>query len=117
MALFLSSLESIPTSYATVSIGYNNPHSLPAKLQAISSAGFNAIELAFPDLLEFSKQHLGKEVKENDYDSLCVTGEEVKRLCNAQKLQILVLQPFSNFEGWEDGYVLNFFKYIFCHYL
>lgn len=99
----MSGLNSIPTCYATVSIGFNHPHSLVDKLEAISSAGFDAIELGFPDLLGFSKEFLGRDVQEDDYDSLCEAGEEVQRLCKVKKLKILVLQPFFNFEGWEEG--------------
>ena len=92
----------VPTCYASCSIG-SPTDPLPAKLDAISAAGFDAIELSFPDLLNFAKSHLEKEVGESDYDDLCVAGEEVKELCDAKGLKILVLQPFSNFEGWPDG--------------
>ena len=103
MAITVSSLKSIPVSYATVSIGFNKPHSLPTKLEAISSAGFNGIELAFPDLLAFSNEFLKRDVQEDDYDSLCEAGEEVKKLCQKHNLTIMVLQPFANFEGWPEG--------------
>ncbi|TVY41069.1 3-dehydroshikimate dehydratase [Lachnellula occidentalis] len=97
-----ASLSSIPFSYASVSVGSPSTP-LPEKLSAISGAGFTAIELGFPDLLSFSSSHLGKEVKEDDFDSLCQAGKEVKRLCGEKGLRIMMLQPFSNFEGWEDG--------------
>ena len=89
----------VPTCYASCSIG-SPTDPLPAKLAAISAAGFDAIELSFPDLLNFAKSHLKKKVGDSDYNDLCVAGEEVKKLCNANGLKILVLQPFSNFEGW-----------------
>ena len=92
----------VPTCYASCSIG-NPTDPLPDKLDAISAAGFNAIELSFSDLLNFAKSHLKKEVGESGYDDLCVAGEEVKKLCNAKGLKILVLQPFSNFEGWPEA--------------
>jgi sugar phosphate isomerase/epimerase len=103
MVITRSSLDSIPTSYATVSIGFNKKNSLPEKLEAIASAGFNAIELAFPDLLEFAKDHLGIDVTESDYEAISQAGREVRKLCDNLKLQVLVLQPFSNFEGWAKG--------------
>ena len=95
-------LIQVPTCYASCSIG-NPSDPLPAKLDAISAAGFNTIELSFPDLLNFAKSHLKKDVKENDYGDLCTAGEEVKKLCEATGLKILVLQPFANFEGWPEG--------------
>jgi len=92
----------VPPCYASCSIG-SPSDPLPAKLDAISAAGFDPIELSFPDLLNFAKSHLKKDVKENDYTDLCTAGEEVKKLGKAQGLKILVLQPFSNFEGWPEG--------------
>ena len=90
----------VPTCYASCSIGYKPEHNVPAKLKAISAAGFEAIELSMPDLVSFAQEHLGKDVTEKDYANLCVAGQEVKRLCAANGLKILVLQPFANFEGW-----------------
>ena len=102
MAITKSSLSTIPTSFATVSIGTPSDP-LPSKLRAIASAKFSAIELGFPDLLSFASSHLGKEVGPYDYDDLCIAGQEVKKLCEEVGLKVLVLQPFANFEGWPEG--------------
>ncbi|KAI9674412.1 MAG: hypothetical protein M1817_001750 [Caeruleum heppii] len=102
-AVSRGSLKSIPTCYATCSIGTRPNHDLPAKLQAISSAGFNAIELSMPDLLPFASTFLTKDVGPKDFDSLCEASKEVKRLCEELGLKVLVLQPFANFEGWPAG--------------
>ena len=92
----------VPTCYASCSIG-SPSDPLPAKLDAISAAGFDAIELSLPDLLSFANSHLKKEVKEDDYNELCIAGQEVRTLCLEKELKILVLQPFCNFEGWPEG--------------
>lgn len=97
-----SSLDSIPASFATVSVGTPND-SLEQKLEAISNAGFSAIELGFPDLLSFASSYHSQEIKENDYDNLCRASEGVKKLCQKHNLRIMMLQPFSNFEGWPKG--------------
>lgn len=102
MTLSKSSLQSVPTSYATVSLGTPDDP-LPKKLQAIASAGFDAIELGFPDLLSFANSKLSKEVSNYDFDDLCAVGEHVRKLCEDLGLKILILQPFGNFEGWEEG--------------
>jgi sugar phosphate isomerase/epimerase len=102
MAISRSSLDTIPTSFASVSLG-SPSDPLPNKLRAIAGAGFQAIELGFPDLLSFAQSHLGKEIKEDDYENLCLAGQEVKKICAANNLQIMMLQPFSNFEGWPEG--------------
>jgi sugar phosphate isomerase/epimerase len=97
-----SSLDKIPTSFASVSVGTPSDP-LELKLSAISKAGFQAIELGFPDLLSFASTYHKKEIKEDDYENLCKAGEEIKKLCAKDKLGIMMLQPFSNFEGWRKG--------------
>jgi sugar phosphate isomerase/epimerase len=95
----------IPTCYASCSIGHKPEHDLPAKLKAISEAGFDAIELSMPDLVSFANEKLKKEVGPKDFDDLCQVGAEVKKLCQEYGLTILILQPFANFEGWGKGSV------------
>lgn len=94
------SLTSIPTSYATVSIGtFSTP--LHKKLEAIAGAGWQGIELGFPDLLSFTSEIQGKEVRAQDFDLLCDAGQAVRQMCKALRLKVVMLQPFSNFEGWK----------------
>jgi len=97
-----SSLDQIPASFATVSVGTPNDP-LEKKLSAISSAGFTAIELGFPDLLSFASSHFSKSVSPDDYSSLCTAGTQVQKLCQKHNLKIMMFQPFSNFEGWAPG--------------
>ncbi|RDW81415.1 sugar phosphate isomerase/epimerase family protein [Aspergillus mulundensis] len=96
----------IPLSYATVSLGSPNTSSsipLPQKLSALHQAGFSGIELGFPDLLAYASSLTNRTVAPDDYDSLRIAAAEVKKLCIAHGLEILMLQPFSNFEGWPRG--------------
>lgn len=95
-------MSSIPVSFASVSLGTSDDP-LESKLNAIAAAGFEAIELGFPDLLSFASSFHKKEIKDNDYSNLCLAGVEVKKLCEKYKLGIMMLQPFSNFEGWPQG--------------
>lgn len=99
MTLSHDSLSSIPTCYATVSVGTPS-HPLEEKLKAIAEAGFQGIELGFPDLLSFASKNLGKDVGPQEFDMLCNAGLEVKRMCKEMGLKIVMLQPFANFEGW-----------------
>ncbi|KAF2206030.1 3-dehydroshikimate dehydratase [Delitschia confertaspora ATCC 74209] len=104
MALDASSLLTIPISYASCSLG--PPRNLPSllkRLDAISTAGFTAIELSFPDILSFGATHLGHEPDPKNYDELCIIASEIKSQCEKRKLGIMMLQPFSNFEGWREG--------------
>ncbi|KAK0515080.1 hypothetical protein JMJ35_002459 [Cladonia borealis] len=100
MSISKDSLSSIPTCYATVSVGTPN-HNLEEKLKAIAGAGFQGIELGFPDLLSFASKNLGRDVGPQEFDILCNSGLEVKRICTELGLKIVMLQPFSNFEGWK----------------
>jgi sugar phosphate isomerase/epimerase len=102
MTISRTSLNAIPLSFASVSVGTPGDP-LEEKLEAISSAGFRAIELGFPDLLSFAHSFHKKEIRKDDYENLCVAGNEVKKLCERHGLGIMMLQPFSNFEGWEKG--------------
>ncbi|OCL08945.1 xylose isomerase-like protein, partial [Glonium stellatum] len=101
--LDLASLNTIPISYASCSIGFKPDDTLPKKLDAISITGFTAIELSFPDILSFGKLHLGHEVSPTNYDELCKVSAEIKKICDSKGLKIMMLQPFSNFEGWPEG--------------
>lgn len=95
--------KKLSTSYATCSIGHKPEHDLPSKLEAISAAGFEAIELSMPDILSFAKKLTGKEPDPKDFDSLVETGKEIRKLTQQHNLKILMLQPFANFEGWIKG--------------
>lgn len=95
-----------PLSIATSSLNpfpatVKAPHDLSSKLQAISRAGFRAIELAFPDFLSYAEQHLSRKIGPQDWDELATAAKELKAECKRLQLEIMMLQPFSNFEGWD----------------
>ncbi len=100
MSLSKASLSTIPTCYATVSIGTPD-HDLHEKLEVIAAAGFQGIELGFPDLLSFTSKHHKEDVQPQDFDALCAAGTQVRSLCYEVGLKIVMLQPFANFEGWK----------------
>lgn len=56
-----------------------------------------------PDILEFASMHLRKEVGPDEYDDLVTASRLTKAMCDAKGLKVLMLQPFSNFEGWAEG--------------
>lgn len=99
-----ASLLSIPISYATCSLGSpSNPPPLLDRLNAISAAGFSAVELSFPDILSYGQTLLGHEISPNNYTDLCKIASEIKTECSKRHLEIMMLQPFANFEGWPEG--------------
>ncbi|EAQ93891.1 hypothetical protein CHGG_02126 [Chaetomium globosum CBS 148.51] len=91
-----------PVALASCSIGLPR-HTLHQKIEAIREAGFDGIELSYPDLQAFASRSCGRDIAEDDYESLCEAGKAVRRMCAGHNLKILVLQPFSNFEGWPEG--------------
>lgn len=99
----VESLRKIPLSYATCSIGSSESDTLPRKLEVISNAGFTAVELSFPDIIEFGSRTLGHTIAPENYAELITAAGEIKKLCDANSLGIMMLQPFANFEGWPRG--------------
>lgn len=99
----VESLRKIPLSYATCSIGCSESDTLPRKLEAISNAGFIAVELSFPDIIEFGSRSLGHTIAPENYAELITVAGDIKKLCDANSLGIMMLQPFANFEGWPRG--------------
>jgi len=102
MSIYREYLGAIPVSFASVSIGTTDIP-LENKLKAISGAGFRAIELGFPDLITFANSHHAQHVNDEDYDLLCSAGSAVKKLCQKYNIEVMMIQPFSNFEGWPKG--------------
>ncbi|KAJ5513329.1 hypothetical protein N7463_002881 [Penicillium fimorum] len=100
MSIPYSSLEKVPLSYASCSIGCSPTDTLPLRLQAISGAGFCAIELSFPDILDYGAQITGSAIAPDNYVVIMPVAVEIRKLCEEHKLKIMMLQPFTNFEGW-----------------
>ncbi|CCC07954.1 hypothetical protein SMACR_01517 [Sordaria macrospora] len=92
----------MPFALASCSIGLPK-HTLHQKIEAIRHAGFDGIELSFPDLQSYANLHFGRDIAEDDYDTLCEAGQAARQLVERHNLKIFVLQPFSNFEGWPEG--------------
>lgn len=95
-----SSVQTIPLSYASCSIGSGPSDTLPRKLEAISNAGFISIELSFPDILEYGAHLVSHPPDPEDFAELVKVAAEIKKLCDANSLSVMMLQPFANFEGW-----------------
>ena len=100
MSLSKSSFSEIPTCYATVSIG-TPTHPLDQKLEAIAGAGFQGVEMGFPDLLNFASKFHSRQIDNKDFPALCEAALEVNQMCATLGLEIVMLQPFANFEGWK----------------
>lgn len=93
--------HNIPTSFASCSIPPHFKASLPEKLEAIRNAGFDGIEMSMPDILEYGSHIEGKKIREDDYDTLSDVAGKIRILTDQLGLEILMLQPFSRFEGWQ----------------
>ncbi|CAG9992105.1 unnamed protein product [Clonostachys byssicola] len=98
----MASVLEIPVAFASCSIGLPK-HTLHEKIEAIAQSGFKGVEISFPDIQSFGHRHLGFEINEHDYTSLCKAATAIGELCRRHDIKVLVLQPFSNFEGWPKG--------------
>jgi len=76
---------------------------LPEKMKAIRDAGFDAIELAMPDILAYKKELYGSEPNADDLNAIVEVAKAIKSLANDFNLKILMLKPFEKFEGWKKG--------------
>ncbi|CAG7939017.1 unnamed protein product [Penicillium olsonii] len=103
MPISRASLNDIPLSYASCSIGCGPKDTLPRRLEAISAAGFTAIELSFPDILDYGLQLTGESISPVDYPKIISVAAEIRKLCDSHRLSVMMLQPFSNLEGWPKG--------------
>ncbi|KAI5851012.1 xylose isomerase-like protein [Tricharina praecox] len=93
----------IPLAYATPSLGMHPSHTLPQKLSAIASAGYTGFELGIDDLVSFARSYLhNPELTSTSWPSLLLAAKKVRLLCapHSLNLTILMLQPFSQFEGY-----------------
>lgn len=94
--------NNIPVSFASCSIPAHFKANLPEKLEAIRNAGFDGIEMSMPDILEYGKSLNGQEIQEDDYDAIVEVSKKIRMFTDQIGLEILMLQPFSRFEGWTD---------------
>ncbi|KAL6908634.1 xylose isomerase-like protein [Trichoderma evansii] len=95
--------HSIPTAFASCSIPRYFDAKLPQKLEAIRNAGFDGIEISMPDILAYGCDIEGRKLKEDDYDILSDVAGKIRILTDQLGLVILMLQPFSRFEGWHKN--------------
>jgi sugar phosphate isomerase/epimerase len=99
LTMSLANLDEIPLAYATPSLGMHPNHTLERKLDAASKAGFHGVEIGFDDLTSYAKRHTPTYKGEEDIPTLVNSASQIRELCNSLHLQILCLQPFTDFEG------------------
>ncbi|KAF9893004.1 hypothetical protein FE257_012415 [Aspergillus nanangensis] len=84
---------------ASPSVGHQTVHPITSRLKAISSHGFQLIELVEDDLTFYARDHLGGAVTEA---TMLEAATSIKRLCDSLSLKPFVLQPFWFYEGLLD---------------
>ncbi|KAL6886110.1 xylose isomerase-like protein [Trichoderma longibrachiatum] len=92
--------RNFPTCFASCSIPGYFDASLPEKLDAIREAGFDGIEMSMPDILAYSQHLNGEALNDDDFDGIVSVSAKIRDLVGDLGLRILMLQPFSRFEGW-----------------
>jgi 4-hydroxyphenylpyruvate dioxygenase len=87
------------SAISSMSLGRAWLHDLPKKLDEAAAQNFEGIEVFYEDLEYFTKAFTGGEPTE---DNLLIAAREVRRLCDARRLNIIGLQPFIHYEGLLD---------------
>lgn len=95
--------HNFPTCFASCSIPSYFNASLPEKLNAIRNAGFGGIEMSMPDILAYSEHLNGEMLNEDDFDGIASISTKIRDLVEDLGLRIVMLQPFSRFEGWSKS--------------
>ncbi|EKM57748.1 uncharacterized protein PHACADRAFT_170959 [Phanerochaete carnosa HHB-10118-sp] len=84
-------------------------HTLPIKLRAIYDAGFTQVEVGLPDLETYAHQEFNGDYNKldeggkGDLDKLCEAAKKVRGLCHELGIEVLVVHPFSTYEGYGDA--------------
>ena len=94
-------LDKIQVAYATASAGMSSKHTLPLKIKAIAEAGFQWIEMAFPDLEAYVKEKFEdyKEMNggnDSDLQKLLETANEVNTMLRECGLRTLTVMPYAH---------------------
>ncbi|KAK9319302.1 xylose isomerase-like protein [Lipomyces orientalis] len=87
-----------PISIASLSLGRAPHHDLAEKIHAASAAGFQGIELYYEDIELHAKQSSDGSFEEN----ILKSAQVFKDLCDECNLKVIVLQPFTNYDGLLD---------------
>jgi 4-hydroxyphenylpyruvate dioxygenase len=73
-------------------------HELDVKLAAAGKAGYQGIEIFWEDLV-FAAKRFDREATEESIEPILQAAKWTKDLCNQNGLEVLVLQPFMNYDG------------------
>lgn len=93
----------VPLAFATCSIGSTPSDTLPVKLEAIRAAGYQAVEMSLPDVVDYASHLASHQVEPDSFAELLPAAAEIHRLCDALALKVMMLQPLGTFEGWPRG--------------
>ncbi|CAG7995009.1 unnamed protein product [Penicillium olsonii] len=84
----------------SVSLGRAWLHNFGHKMEQASKAGFKGMEIFYEDL-----DYLARSISGNDEptsEHLLQAADQIYSICQAQGLEIIVLQPFLFYEGLKD---------------
>lgn len=82
-----------------MSLGRAWVHELPEKLKQASEAGFEGIEIFYEDLEYLAANTYGDNTQK---ENLLKAAQDIRDLCEANKLTIIGLQPFLFYGGLID---------------
>jgi 4-hydroxyphenylpyruvate dioxygenase len=88
-------VQKLPLAIASMSLGRAAQHDLETKIRACSEAGFNGIEVFYEDIKLPAPVMTTGTFEEN----LVKSATHFKQLCDKYELEVIVLQPFKNYDG------------------
>ncbi|KAF9075067.1 4-hydroxyphenylpyruvate dioxygenase [Rhodocollybia butyracea] len=104
----MNPLSKLPIVIASMSLGRAAVHDLEPKLAAAQEAGFDGIEVFWEDLVYHAKNYVSSKQREDlsalelNEEAMVKSAEQCKALCDKHGLSVLVLQPFTNYDGLVD---------------
>jgi len=88
---------------ATISIGKPGTHSIESILKAIAGAGLKGVEICYNNLVHHAISRFPTKSDDVEHHQLLEAAKDIKRQCDELHLTIIVLQPFSHYDGLLDS--------------
>ena len=92
----------------TNSLGNAGLHPLKRKLEQLAEKGFKGVELCYPELEHYAKNHPSIVFKNDIFKA----AKSLHELCKKLKLTVISIQPFAYFEGLADEYNIFTVEYL-----
>ncbi|KAJ7709005.1 putative 4-hydroxyphenylpyruvate dioxygenase [Mycena rosella] len=97
----MAAISSISLAIPTMTLGRAWVHELEVKVVEAGKAGYQGVEIFWEDLV-YAAMRISPDSDEKDEAAMLRAAQYAKDLCDQNRLVVLVLQPFMNYEGVLD---------------